>query len=311
MRRQPVRRIPGKKGLKPRVIPVPAALCLLAAVLAGVTGCAGLPERPALWSPADVLPSSCSVFISVRVPGNEEMVYAVGGLAGGGDVVQKGLSETEYLYLGLEQEQASMKTYAVGSGSYPQAAARTALAFSSDWRRQKGAYPWYLDEESGIKLSFPVENLFCMTTGDMEGMLKSLSGFTGHLPTEVKESMLSADIFVYIPAFDPALAALFIPGIKTMPAEKLYLQLTREGDVYALELTALSGDEKDARALSSVVRLALLARARGREDFSMTDFLRTVQITADGKTVYLSGVFFEQAELTALAEKMTGKESGM
>ncbi len=282
---------------------------LLPGLLALLASCAGIPEHSAGWSPADILPPSCSAYLSFRVRGNEELMFAAVGLVSEDDILMKGLEETEYLYIGIQDPGGTPVTYVTGSGTYSSGAARAALTVGSDWRRRKGPYPWYLNEVSGIQVSFPGRELFCMSDHNIEEMLLRLAKGERNLPPEVKLSMGLRDIVLYIPVFEPAMARIFLPGITAFPAERIFLQLTGAEEGYVLDMTAVTGNEKSSGVLSSALKLVLLARAKKTEEFSMTEFLREVTIETSGKEVHVSGVRFSNEDLLRIVKTMNRKSA--
>lgn len=236
-------------------------------------------------------------------------MFAAVGLVSEDDILMKGLEETEYLYIGIQDPGGTPVTYVTGSGTYSSGAARAALTVGSDWRRRKGPYPWYLNEVSGIQVSFPGRELFCMSDHNIEEMLLRLAKGERNLPPEVKLSMGLRDIVLYIPVFEPAMARIFLPGITAFPAERIFLQLTGAEEGYVLDMTAVTGNEKSSGVLSSALKLVLLARAKKTEEFSMTEFLREVTIETSGKEVHVSGVRFSNEDLLRIVKTMNRKSA--
>lgn len=301
MRRQQVHCIPGKSTitLRPKGLLAAAVAALLM-----LAGCASAPERPTDWMPADMLPSSCDVFLSARVPENKELLTAAVDMLSKEEILQKGLDKTEYLYIGLENPGDAPDFYLVGSGSYPKGSIKTAFSLSSYWKKQKGTYPWYFNEPLDMGVSFPEPEMFCVSTGSTEPMLTRLTDRTITLPGDIKRAMLSEDIVLYLARFNPALTRTLLPGVTAFPAKSVFLTLTAEDGVYTMFMTAEAVDEKKAGVLSSAMKLVLLARARKDEFFSMTEFMRQVSVEVQGTRVTISGVSFTEAELLGLLPRM-------
>ncbi|MBN2051027.1 MAG: hypothetical protein JW760_11315 [Spirochaetales bacterium] len=300
MRRSKLPGISGKSGL----------LGLLSAVVMIVSGCAGIPKFPEDWLPADALPPTCRVYLSLKVPGNEELVGPAVKKLSDDDLINEGIKRTEYLYLGLEGFGAKDSFYATARGSYPTTLAGMGLTFSSQWKKQRGTFPWYLHTLSSLQVSFPRPFIFCVTNGDLSPLLDSLKTGERRLAEPVRELMNTADIGIYIPRFEDQLVRLFLPEGTSLPAEKLRLRMIRQGQGYLMDLNLDASGEREAKALASVLRLLLLNRAKKNTAISLKEFMKTTIVSVEGSQVGVSGVLFSVEELLALLEKVlpTGKE---
>jgi hypothetical protein len=268
--------------------------CLLA-----LSSCASVPERPpAEW--LGVLPADSTLFVSLSIPPSAGMLKRALDDAGPDYADVKTLLDMTrrmYVAVSLAPEKAP-RYWAVALGSYPSALIGWRLGGNADWKGMSSAMgKWFQSEKRGLQVSLPADSVLLASNGGIEALFPRLRGSPAlTLPPEVVKDMEKADLVVYIPEL-PGTVAGSDSGSIRMPIHEVWLDARRGGSSYVVGGTVNLTSEKEARLLTLVLKIGLVAWMRSQNLADAGERLKAVSIAPSGTQVILSGLSFTDDEI--------------
>jgi hypothetical protein len=202
-----------------------------------------------------------------------------------------------YVAVSLAPEKAP-RYWAVALGSYPSALIGLRLGGNADWKGMSSATgKWFQSEKRGLQVSLPADSVLLASNGGIEALLPRLRGSSAlPLPPEVVTDMERADLVVYMPEL-PGSATDGASGSARLPIHEVWLDARRGGSAYVVGGTVNLTSEKEARLLTLVLKLSLVAWMRSQNFPDAGERLKAVSIAPSGTQVILSGLSFSDDEI--------------
>jgi hypothetical protein len=314
-----------------------APLILLSALLPLSVGllasCATLAPTyaPADWT--SVLPKGADLYVSVEVASSRQLLDQLGVAVGAkSGQVKAILQRTHRALAAVDIEAGGVQSFSlVAFGEFTPAGVSFGLNGNREWRRvllaQAGGaastapscslWPYRTYWIHGaqeiplpVELACPARGVVLLSSGGMVSLLRGLPALgPAFLPEEVLSQIPDTALLLYL----PQLAGLSGSGAApagTLPVRSLLLTARVEQGGYDLRGSLALQETGNARVLSSLVRLMLLAWMREAGLSGVAERLRAVQVSVEEKEVGFSGLRLSASELSAIVKVLYGAGGG-
>ena len=128
------------------------------------------------------------------------------------------------------------------------------------------------------------------------------------IPPEVQSDMTRTDVVLYMPQLpggigQPALespAAMESDDRPHLPIREVWLDAPKTKEGYLLGGTMNTGTEEQARLLSLVLKIGIVAWMKSNDIADAADRLKTISVTPEGTSVRVNGIAVSDQEIMAL-----------
>jgi hypothetical protein len=295
-----MRRVASKGPLTVRA--VRGAGIALAAALA-LASCASVPERaPSEWLGA--LPGHATMYVSFNVVSSADLVKKALAEAGE-DLKDVGtlLDMTKRLVCSVTLEKGAPARFSViGLGNYPAGIIGMRLGGNKEWKKVNGAEGRYWQwSKAGIQMSVPNNGILLASNGGIDTLLSDwASPLAVTVPPDVAADMKSADLVVYMPELPGDLAEQAAAKGLRLPIQEVWIDAVKGTGGYDVSGTANTGSEREAKLLTLVVKLGLVAWMKTQDVANTSEKLKAISVTASGVQVKLSGLHLTDEEIVPL-----------
>ncbi len=279
-----------------------------ATALVLLASCQTVPQRSSLeWM--GVLPGDATMYISVAVPKSADLIRKTLKASGPAynDVITLSNWTTRLLVSVTVAKDAPMSFAAVALGGYPALLLRMSLSGKKEWKEVKEAEgSYYAWNKANLQLSVPNGSILLAANGQMPTLLSRYkTPVPLPLPPEVASDMEKTDIVVYMPQLPGGIgeASIDQPAAEEsvdrprLAIRDVWLDAVKTTDGYVLGGTMNTDTEEQARALSLVVRIGIVAWMKSSNVPDAAQRLRTITVSAEGTSVRVKGIGVHDDEL--------------
>ncbi len=331
-----------KKGISMLLRRVAGSIIGTVLLVVLLSGCVSRPD-PAVQNYASLLYEEQGIFLQVRPNQNltlaGKMLSAVGMDA---ESMRTVLERTHTAYCFFEFDSSGFTYTIIGEGRYPKTIAALSLRSNSEWERREGdggsvgsdsarneagrkeaPLRWWQNLASGVQLSFIQENAVCITNGDIGRKLQRIYyGPVIPLPEKAAQMLNSGVLGIY--SQNPDLGTAGNGGTTSSgtgfsatgaPVSRFFERLDtismnfqsspEQSDLFTIDAEYVCDDERVARSLFLVMRLALLSGLRSLEgEYDYSQLIAEDPVALQQNRVLLQGYpislenidwFFQQA----------------
>ena len=278
-----------------------AAACCAALVLLGA--CATVPQRsPSEWMGA--LPSNATLYASLSVHGSAEFLKKMLKDAGpGSQDISSLIGMTNRMVCSVTLSRGAPPQFSVVAlGSYPSGIIGMRLSGSRDWKKKTGGSGTFWEwGKAGLQVAVPNNAILLAANGDVEMLLSRWTApRPPGVPPEVAGDMEKKDFVLYMPALPGGLTeSAAIKGVH-IPIQDVWMTAAHAQGGYTLSGTANTSSEKEAKLLTLVVRLGIVAWLRTQNVPNAAERLSSITVSASGTQVRLAGLNVSDDELIPL-----------
>lgn len=289
---------------------LPARIGAAAALLL-TASCATAPQRsPVEWM--GVLPGDATMYISVSVPQSAELIRKT--LKEGGpafnDVITLSDMTKRLLVSVTMAKGAPMRFAAVALGGYPSLLIGMSLSGKKEWKQvslPEGSF--YLWNKANLQLSVPNRSILLAANGDMPTLLSRYKiPVPLPIPPEVASDMAKTDIVLYMPQLPGGVGEANVdqPAVAEsderphLPIREVWVDAMKTKDGYLLGATMNTGTEKQARVLSLMVRIGIVAWMKANNVPQAGERLRAISVVPEGTSVMVKGIAVRDGEIMPL-----------
>jgi len=264
-----------------------------------VAGCATVPEKtPAQW--LGVLPAKSTMYVSLSVQPSVDMLKNALKQAGPAynDVsTLLGMTKRLYLAVTLTPNQPS-RLSAVAVGSYPAGLLSMRLGSSKDWTKKESASgTWFELAKGGLQLCVASGSAVVISTAEMQDILPRLREAEElGVPSDVAADMERSDLVMYLPELPGGVSQGSASSVH-IPIQDVWLDAHKTATGYEVGGTVNLSTEKEAKLLTIVGKLVLVAWLRSQNIPNVADRLDAISVTPQGNQVILTGLSFTQDEV--------------
>ena len=148
------------------------------------------------------------------------------------------------------------------------------------------------------QLGIPNASILLASNGDVAALLARWSAPPLlAVPPDVARDMQGTDLVLYIPELPGGLAESAAQNGVHIPVQEIWLDAVKASGGYNVFGTANTSSEKEAKLLTLVLRLGIVAWMRTNEISDIAARLKTVTVTASGTQVKLQGLSFTEEEI--------------
>ena len=285
------------------------AFAVTAVVL--LASCQTVPQRSSLdW--LGVLPGDATMYISVAVPKSADLIRKT--LKEGGpaynDVITLSNWTTRLLVSVTMAKETPMSFAAVALGGYPSVLLRMSLSGKKEWKEVKapdGSY--YAWNKANLQLSVLNNSVLLAANGQMPTLLSRYKTAPPlSLPPEVASDMEKSDVVLYMPQLLGGIGE----GSTDQPAaeesgdrprlaiREVWLDAVKSNDGYVLGGTMNTDTEQQARVLSLVVRVGIVAWMKSSNFPDVAERLKSISVSPEGRSVRVKGIGVRDDELVPI-----------
>jgi len=277
-----------------------AAAC--AAILV-VASCATVPSRTASqW--LGVLPGNATLYASLSVRGSADLIRRILKAAGPATRdISTLMDRTDRLVTSITLSPGeSARFCVVALGNYPSGIVGMRLAGNKDWSKKTVAAGSYWEwTKAGLQLSIPNNGILLAANGDVEGLLgRWMSPVALAVPPEVASDMESSDLVLYMPELPGGLSERAAENDIHIPLQEIWITAMRGPGGYTLAGTANTASEKEAKLLTLVLRLGIVAWMRTEKIPNASERLKSITVSPSGSQVKLGGMAITEEEILPL-----------
>jgi hypothetical protein len=249
------------------------------------------------------------MYISVAVPKSADLIRKT--LKEGGpaykDVITLSNWTTRLLVSVTMAKDTPMSFSAVALGGYPSVLLRMSLSGNKEWKEVKvpdGSY--YAWNKANLQLSVLDKSVLLAANGQMTTLLSRYkTALPLPLPREVASDMEKSDVVLYMPQLPGGIGE----GSMDQPAaeqsgdrprlaiREVWLDAVKSNDGYVLGGTMNTDTEQQARVLSFVVRVGIVAWMRSSNFPNVAERLRSISVSPEGTSVRVKGIGMRDDEL--------------
>ncbi len=293
-------------------------LCAASAFLL-LASCATVPQRsPVEWM--GVLPGDATMYISVAVPKSAELIRKT--LKEGGpaynDVITLSDMTKRFLVSVTVSRDAPLQFAAVALGGYPSTLIGWSLAGKKEWKQVTGPdgsyYAW---NKANLQLSIPNGSVLLAANGQMPTLLSQYrTPVPLPLPADVVSDMEKTDIVIYMPQLPGGIGDPSAdqpgkqPGDQPVAAgsadrphftiRDVWVDAVKTKDGYIMGGTMNTETDQQARVLSFLLRVGIVAWMKANNVPNTAERLRSITVSPQGSSVRVNGIAVGDAELMPL-----------
>jgi len=295
---------------------------LTACILAGcgallLASCATVPQRSQTeWM--GVLPGDATMYISVLVPKSADLIRKTLKEAGPAynDVITLSGMTKRLLVSVSVQKDAPMRFAAVALGGYPSVLIGISLNGKKEWKQESAPDGnFYLWNKANLQLSIPNGGTILAANGDMPALLSRYkTPIPLPIPAEVADDMAKTDIVLYMPQLPGGMGETTVgqPAASQsddrphLGVREVWVGAMKSKDGYVLGATVNTGTEQQARALSFVLRVGIIAWMKSTNVPDVAARLRAITVSPLGASVRVKGVAVSDTEIMPLIISLLG-----
>lgn len=288
-----------------------AARIAVVGALGLLASCASAPTRsPSEW--LGVLPSDATLYVSFSVPTSAGLIRRT--LKQGGpaynDVAQLA-DRTSRAVLSVTLERGEpMRFAAIALGSYPAFLINMSLSGKKEWSQVSvadGSY--FLFNKADLQVSVPNGGTLLASNGAMPTLLaRYKTPVPLPIPPEVVSDMTKTDVVMYMPQLPGGIgesafgqpAAMESDDRPHLAIREVWVDATKTKEGYLLGGTMNTLTEEQARVLSLVLKIGIVAWMKSNNVSDAGDRLRSISVTPEGNSVRVSGIAVSDQEIMDL-----------
>jgi hypothetical protein len=278
-----------------------AAACCAALVLVGA--CATVPQRsPSEWMGA--LPPNATLYASLSVRGSAEFLKKMLKDAGpGSQDISSLIGMTNRMVCSVTLSRGAPPRFSmVALGGYPSGIIGMRLTGSRDWKKKSGGSGAFWEwSKAGLQVSIPNNAILLAANGDMEKLLERWTAPRAPgVPPEVAGDMEKKDFVLYMPELPGGLAeSAALKGVH-IPIQDVWMSAAHVLGGYSLSGAANTPSEREAKLLTLVIRLGVVAWMRTQNAPNAAERLSSITVSPSGSQVRLAGLHISEDELIPL-----------
>jgi hypothetical protein len=274
---------------------------LAAAIL--LASCATVPPRSASqW--LGVLPGDATLYASLSVKGSADLIRRMIKEAGpGAQDIGTLIDRTDRMVTSVTLTPGAPARFAVVAlGNYPAGIVGMRLAGSKDWTKKTGASgSWWEWRRAGLQLSIPNNGILLAANGGVEALLgRWTDPVSLRLPPDVSVDMEHSDLVLYMPELPGGLSQRAAENDVHIPLQEVWVTAVRTQGGYTLGGTANTSSEKEAKLLTLVFRLGIVAWMRTDNIPNAAERLRSITVSPSGSQVKFGGMAITEQEIVPL-----------
>jgi hypothetical protein len=283
-----------------------------------LASCATVPERrQAEW--LGVLPDDATLYASLAVSGSAEFLKKQISAAGSGlQDVSSLIDMTRRLVCSVTITKGAPARFAVVAlGGYPSGIIGMRLGGNKEWKQQSSpAGSFWQWSKAGIQMSIPNDGILLASNAGVEPLLaRWKSPLVLPVPPDVAGDMESFDLVVYMPELPGGIAASAAQKGMRIPIKEVWLKAQKGGTGYDISGTANTGSPQEAKLLTLVLRLGIVAWMKTENVPNTAERLKSIVVAPDGVQVKLAGLHLTEVEIvplfTSLLSGLAPEEPGL
>jgi hypothetical protein len=277
------------------------AAALAAAIL--LASCATVPPRSASqW--LGVLPGDATLYASLSVKGSADLIRRMIKEAGpGAQDIGTLIDRTDRMVTSVTLTPGAPARFAVVAlGNYPAGIVGMRLAGNKDWTKKTAASgTWWEWTRAGLQLSIPNNGILLAANGGVEALLgRWIDPVSMRLPPDVSVDMERSDLVLYMPELPGGLTQKAAQNDVHIPLQEVWITAVRTKTGYTLGGTANTFSEKEARLVTLVLRLGIVAWMRTDNVPNAAERLRSIAVSPSGSQVKFGGMAITEEEIVPL-----------
>jgi hypothetical protein len=268
-----------------------------------VASCATVPPRTASqW--LGVLPGDATLYATLSVRGSAELIRRT--IKEAGPAVQDIgtlMDRTDRLVTSVTLSRGAPARFAiVALGNYPSGIVGMRLSGNKDWTKKTVASGTYWEwSKAGLQLSIPNNGILLASNGSVEALLgRWMSPVSLSIPPDVANDMEHSDLVLYMPELPGGLTESAAENDVHIPIQEVWITAVRAGAGYTLAGTANTTSEKEAKLLTLVLRLGIVAWMRTENIPNAAERLKSITVSPEGSQVKLTGLAISESEIIPL-----------
>ena len=277
-----------------------AILLAAAAMLLALASCTTVPQRtPSEWLGA--LPADATLYASFSVAGSTDLIKKALKDAGpGSQDIATLVDMTKRLVCSVTLEEGKPARYSVlALGSYPSGIIGARLSGNKEWKQGSGSSGKFWEwQKTGIQMSIPNRSLLLASNGAIDSLLGSWgTPIPLTVPPDVAREMQNADLVLYMPELPGGLAESAQQKGVRIPIQEVWMNAVKANDGYDISGTANTGSAQEAKLLTLVLRLGIVAWMKSENVQNTSEILKSITLAASGVQVKLTGLHFSQDQI--------------
>jgi hypothetical protein len=248
-----------------------------------------------------VLPNDATLYASLSVAGSAELIKKALKDAGPAfNDVGTLVDRTQRMVCSVTLVNGETARFSVVAlGSYPPGIIGMRLAGNKDWAQMKSPAGTHWEwKKAGLQVSIPNSAILLASNGAVDQLLSRWSAPPVlAMPSDVAHDMEGTDLVLYMPELPGGLAESAAQNGVHIPIQEVWLDAVKAPGGYNVFGTANTSSEKEAKLVTLVLRLGIVAWMRTNQVSNIAERLKTVNVTAIGPQVKLTGLVFTEAEI--------------
>jgi hypothetical protein len=281
----------------------PCALLAASAFLLALASCTTVPQRsPSEWLGA--LPPDATLYASFAVAGSTDLIKKALKDAGpGSQDIATLVDMTRRLVCSVTISKGEPAGYSVlALGSYPSGIIGMRLAGNKEWKKASAPSGTFWEwRKVGIQMSIPNNSLLLASNGGIDSLLgRWKSPIPLAVPPDVSRDMQAADLVIYMPELPGGISESAAQKGMRIPIQEVWMNAVKAGGGYDISGTANTGSAQEAKLLTLVLRLGIVAWMKSEKVQNTAEILKSVSLAASGLQVKLSGLHFTDEQIIPL-----------
>ena len=278
-----------------------AAACCAALLFLG--GCATIPQRtPSEW--IGVLPPGATLYASLAVKGSADFIKRMLKESGpGSQDIAALVDRTDRMVCSVTLVPGQQPQFSVVAlGSFPSAFIGMRLSGNREWARKRGASGDYWEwGKVGLQMSIPNDAIMLAANGDVQSLLARWTAPRPlPVPADVAADMQKKDFVLYMPELPGGMTENAAKNGVHLPILDVWMGAARTSGAYVVSGTANTSSEKEAKLLTLVIRLGVVAWMRTQNIPNASERLKAITVSPLGNQVQLAGMRVGEDELIPL-----------
>jgi hypothetical protein len=278
-----------------------ASACCAALVF--LAACATIPQRTTSeW--AGVLPPGATLYASLAVKGSADFIKRLLKESGpGAQDLNALIDRTDRMVASVTLSRGEQPQFSVVAlGSYPSAFIGMRLAGNKEWARKSGdTGGWWEWGKVGLQMSIPNDAIMLAANGDVQSLLARWgSPRPLPVPADVAEDMQKMAFVLYMPELPGGMTENAEKNGVHLPIQDVWMSASKAPGAYVVSGTANTTTEKEAKLLTLVIRLGVVAWMRTQNVPNTSERLKSISVVPVGTQVRLSGMRVGEDELIPL-----------
>jgi hypothetical protein len=289
--------VPASTGRRLRL----AAACCAALVF--IAACTTIPQRTTSeW--AGVLPPGATLYASLAVKGSADFIKRLLKESGpGAQDLNALIDRTDRMVASVTLARGEGPRYSVVAlGSYPSAFIGMRLAGSREWARKSSDIGgWWEWGKVGLQMSIPNDAIMLAANGDVQSLLARWgSPRPLPVPADVAADMQAMAFVLYMPELPGGMTENAAKNGVHLPIQDVWMSASKIPGAYVISGTANTTTEKEAKLLTLVLRLGVVAWMRTQNVPNASERLKAITVSPAGTQVRLTGMRVGEDELIPL-----------